>query len=668
MSPFLRSESVAAFARFQAIETGQLASKPNKNERSEPMSRIILTALAILLCVGSANYDGFSQKKTSNATATINVDRQATPRLTERQEIAIGELKTLIKENTVMLSDVAAERIYGATDLALQSTLILWKYEPEFADRSFKDVTGILMHLYEKGRREKHDRERINYTRRALSHAINLWLSKDIRNAVELLQRLHKFEEELRPGSGQRAGAERFELANELLDIDPKQSASLAERIVEVYLPEKLPEYLYKLKQIDPVLNSRVVNKSLGVLAAGQVYSFKDDLILQAYVLRESMIVFPEKGPVDFPGFESLAFPASGVRVIDYAINSAGGTDRNELAQYTRASISALQRKLTESNGIGGLDAATAYFLIQKLEAHFQLSHSRAPNSLIALQRVGATVATSNGLSGQNLTHLTTIAREVISNRFLNLLSSNVSSAAEKTNDPILRARARENEIIEDIHHGKFDAASEKIFKLDDPDTREALTDNLYVSMINDASKKRDWITVDECIEKIKNWNVRTYVMLESARTALKVDSARTSQYLNAARRIIEGKLGTKERAQMVVGLLALYSESDSNGLQEILATAARYINGPMTEDDSPQMRRGEKGMLIARYVGNDIWISGKGIVGDAIRYRLNGTSLETAFAGAGKRDWFAAYTAAREIQDRSLRTKAILGACRAIL
>jgi hypothetical protein len=87
------------------------------------------------------------------------------------------------------------------------------------------------------------------------------------------------------------------------------------------------------------------------------------------------------------------------------------GTDRNELVEYTNASINALNRKLTNSKGTSGLEAATAYFLIQKLQAYFESSNNEAPFSLLTLQRVGATVAISNGVSRENLTHLVTTAR-----------------------------------------------------------------------------------------------------------------------------------------------------------------------------------------------------------------------------------------------------------------
>jgi hypothetical protein len=411
-----------------------------------------------------------------------------------------------------------------------------------------------------------------------------------------------------------------------------------------------------------------VLKRSLAVLASGQVYSFKHDLILQAYAHREPMLVYPVKGPIDFAGFESLAFPAGGVLVLDLAPGSTNSTDRNELAEYTKASISALNRKLTSAKGVSGLDAAMAYFLIQKLQAYFELSKTETPFSLATLQRVGATVATSNGVSQENLTHLVTIAREVVSQNFLKHLAGNVSTAAEKSNDPFLKTRVIETEILADIHDGNFEAADAKIFKLDDLETRGALTDYLHVAEIKDGLKKRDWTTIDLTLEKIQNWNVRSYVLLECARAALKVDQVRTSQYLSAARRIIEGKLAVKEQSQMMTGLLAVYAESNASGIEEILSITAKAINKPFDEDETEPVSKSEKGMRILRYLGNDIGVYGNGIAGGAIRYQFKATNLETAFTGAGKRDWPAAYSAAREIQFPTLRNKAILGVCRAIL
>src|SRR6185503_17302263 len=118
-----------------------------------------------------------------------------------------------------------------------------------------------------------------------------------------------------------------FELANTLLETDPQQSTVLAERVIEIYVPDRFPEYLSKLRQLDPAASDRVLRRSFAVLATGQVYSFKHDLILQAYVHREPMIVYPVKGPVDFPGFESLAFPVGGVLTLDLIPGSPKNTE-----------------------------------------------------------------------------------------------------------------------------------------------------------------------------------------------------------------------------------------------------------------------------------------------------------------------------------------------------
>lgn len=617
----------------------------------------------MFLCFLAGNFGVLGQDKNSNAPTVKR------PRLTEEQRLAIGELNTLIKESIGALSDAPAERLYGLSDLASQSSLLIWKYDTKSAGVGFKELTATLLDLYEKGRREKADEERIAIIRRSLKNVISLWSRNDATSAIAVLDRLNKLDEELNLGSnpGGRA-SDQFDLANTLLESDPQQSAILAECVIQIYVPERFPEYLFELRQRDPAAAARVLRRSLAILASGQIYSFKHDLILQAYVHREPMIVYPVKGPIDFPGFESLAFPVGGVLVLDRITGSANNTDRNELAEYTNASINALNRKLTASKGISGLDAAIAYFLIQKLQAYFELSHTETPFSLLTLQRVGATVASSNGVSRENLTHMVTLAREVASQNFLKLLTGNVSTAAQKSTDPFLKTRVIETEILADIHDGKFDAADAKIFKLDDLETREALADYLHVAKIKDALKKRDWITIDGALEKIQNWNVRSYALLECARTAYKVDEVRTNQFLHAARRIIERKLEVKEQSQMMTGLLAVYAESNSSGLQEILSIAAKAINRPFEEDELLPKSKGEKGMRILKYLGNDIGIYGNGIAGGAIRYQLRSTSLETAFAGAGKRDWPAAYSVAREIQFPALRSKAILGVCRAIL
>jgi hypothetical protein len=102
--------------------------------------------------------------------------------------------------------------------------------------------------------------------------------------------------------------------------------------------------------------------------------------------------------------------------------------------------------------------------------------------------------------------------------------------------------------------------------------------------------------------------------------------------------------------------------------LEDVLFAATRDINRRLDGDEPVEAPKGEKGMFAPWYAGSDIGLYSRGVAGGAIRYQMKGTSLEKAFAEAARINWLTTYTAARGIKDRSLRGKAILGTCRAVL
>jgi hypothetical protein len=402
-------------------------------------------------------------------------------------------------------------------------------------------------------------------------------------------------------------------------------------------VPLGFPAYLHRLRKVSPAAASRIFSKTLTILATGGVYSYRQQLILQAYAFREPMIVYPLNEPVDFPGFESLPFPAAGV----YKLSSAGKLD--------------------------GLNAATAYFLLNK-DAAF-LAGGNAPASLPALLQIGAAVATNSGVPEQNLTHLANVAREVAAKNFMRLLRNNASEAAEKSDDPALKARVLEQAILGDIKAGRYDAAEAKIFRVEDIDTREALSDYFWTTRAVGAAKQREWASADSYLERVNDRNVQSYALLECARSAFNARrQVQLTHYLQAARMTIEDRLGDGEQPQMLAGLLMVLAETNSAEVEGFLFSVARGINKPFERVDVAEDDRPVKGLLIPRYAGGDVWIYSRGLTDGAISYRLADSGLESAFAGAAGRAWLPAYTAARSIKEPSLRGQALLGVCRATL
>jgi hypothetical protein len=371
-----------------------------------PTFKTILPLLCILLC---QDVQAAAQGKPPGPAALLQSDRKKSlgpeersaenAALRERRLMATQALSSLISENISSIPDSSAGRLFGLADLASRSALLLWKHDRATAAGHFKKLGETLLDLYEKDRRGKADSERLSYERRAVKRIISLWGTRDADSAIKLQAKLHELEVELSAETDTARTAERVELAGELLDSDPQQSASLAERVIETSFPPTFPDYLHKLRQVDPAAAARLLSKSLAVLAAGQVYTFRHDLNVQAYVFREPMIVYPINEPVDIPGFESLAYPTGGVQVINYPLGARDIPDAGECAAYANASLSGLEKRFLRSASLTGLDAATAYFLLQKHSALSRGGRVRTPGSLAGLVQASALFATSKGVN-----------------------------------------------------------------------------------------------------------------------------------------------------------------------------------------------------------------------------------------------------------------------------
>lgn len=646
--------------------------------------KTILTLLCLCQCQVAP---AAGQDKRHAPAAPVQSNRKHSPgraerpaedaALRERRLMATEALGTLITENISSIPESSAERLYSLTDLASQSALLLWKYDTATANGHFQKLSQTLLDLYEKDRRQKADSERLAYERRSVKRVITLWSTKDAGSAVKLQTELHEIDKELGAETDTSRTAERVELAGELLDSDPQQSASLAERIIETSFPSTFPDYLHKLRQIDPAAAARLLSKSLAVLATGQVYSFRHDLNIQAYVFKEPMIVFPINEPVDVPGFKSLVYPAGGVYVLKYSLGARDVPDPAECVAYLNASLSGIEKKFQRSTSLNGLDAATAYFLLQKQSAFFRMGRTRSPAPTAGLLQASALFATNKGVNEANLNHLAAAAGEAAARNFLDFLKRTASTAAEQTEDASVKAVVLEKDIFGDLEADRFDSAAVKISRLDDREAREAFSDYLHVLLTRNAAKSSDWDAVDTHLERISNPSVKTYALLECARFALAAKNRpKWSQYLQAARRIAEEKLSVKEQPQMMAGLLLTFAEGHATNSEElpfttladVLYATTRDINRRLEDEAPVEPSKSEQGVFAAWYVGNDVGLSSRGVAGGAIRYQLQGTSLERAFAEAAKIDWLTTYTAAQDLKDRSLRGRAILGVCRVVL
>lgn len=598
-------------------------------------------------------------KKIKPSTVSLN------PRLSQKQQTAIAGLEKIVSDFSIQGDETNFQDIPRKVKIICSSIFVLWDYQPAAEKVRLRKIVNYLKNSFVENFIEEKD-SRI-YLKQSIRYAIGEMAKKDKTEALKLLKEFYEAEESL---LSKMNDDEKLELAEDLLEIDVAKSVNIVESIIRIAIPQKIIGYLSKLKDISSASHNYLFGKILTILSAGNTYNIRNELVLQSYVFKETYTVYPITDRSDIPGFDKFAFPAGGVEFNEKGIFRNQKVDEEEVKLYLSASISGFKKRSTLIPIVNGFQISQIYFGACKLKnyndiysAYGQPFSSEISSIILEIEAL----ALSNGVTPENLGHLKFIAASVVQNYFADSISNIADDNADKQTDSFTKTRLLENKILREISQKRFSEAENLIFEIIDPKTNQVLIDYLNYSIIADAAQNDKKIEdLDEKLKNISNLNVKIIALFEATQIFIKNnqnDSA--NNYLFLARQIISNQLETSEKPQMLIGLLSLQLKLETKSYSEILFEIIRTLTDRNLKRDELSRKAN---IYCLDYKGDSIKLYSQGVVDGGIQYDFGDSSIEDGFSKIGKIKWEEALEYAESIENKFLRSRAVLSVCRLAL
>jgi hypothetical protein len=583
---------------------------------------------------------GIQQKRDkaeSGARPVITAQRQAEE--AQRKAQAVDILKGVVDgAHQIREMQARVAVLSGALDL-------LWKHDEAYTRGSFIKSAIALSDRFASEATDKRERSEIRASMTILLKAL---ARHDPQAAERLLDKFQKLLEEVLKGRSISL-AERLSLAQAGLESDSVQSADLAAKVLETGIPGSFPSYLNELEQRDPQTAVSLFRTALSILATARVYTPAHVTVLSSYVFRESQVSVPmatggsEGASLEFGTFASPLSPPS--KELNRALVEAYFT---AASSYLNAEVIGLEQQ-------GDPDAvhvALCFFLVKKLMGYadrLRMDHSQHWAVLDAKYTI---LAERAKLSSAARTGLATVAQRIVTENTVFRFDSGDAAfaAAEKAGDPAERAELLATGIRQLIDDGKYEQATQKIDDLRDENSREQLNTYRYFRMAESSLRKLDWYGFNAQVNRVPDAQLRTYLVLSAALAANEASKKDMSaEFLGVAMASLPKIEDVDARAAALVTTAGTIYAVDASWGANLLSEGVKAIN------------------RADQYDGRVY-----GVTLEAPKYtewlQIPGSDLTHLFEQAAKRDWPGAIAAAQGIDSKALRSKAYIGACRAVL
>lgn len=592
----------------------------------------------------------------TSVSATLVAQTPATKRAAKQESAAELERKQLRQQAYETVKSVWANSreitdVRHRNDINLQAFRLVWATEPDLARSELTKYFDELLAVYSSTGKDDKNREPVET---ALSRTISAMAAGDPIAAPKLQQR---YFEARRQVTGDRTDdrrdrAEMLNLASDLLETDVAQSVQLAGKVVEKAFPEYVIQYLFNLQRKEPRLARQLYDTALRLLASGRHYSPRSAISISVYAFNEGQLL----SPLVWAGTDgkqnlSLVFTAGSYE------RARNGVDREAAQAFVNAAYQHLQVRVLHDSGADRSDLTalyTNYFLQQKIKAYAQLygldpqaQWVRFETAVTALARqAGATDAdlAMLGDGAQKLSRQQSAVTDADDEKALTL------AAEEK--DPRKKTRLIVNGIMWLLRQKRFTDAERSVDLLEDLKLRSQMAQVVKASIAKEAIESRGWSELPQRVEKIDDRSMKTYLLLEAARTsgARQSDRETALQFLNAARRSLEGLDGI-QKAAGTVAVLALTQTLDPGYADVALNEVSKTIN-------STERYQGEKYFAVIPLPPTN----------REFGYQLKEIGFEDCFRHAGKHDWLNADLAGRQLQNKFLQAWARVTAAKAFL
>ncbi len=619
------------------------------------MKPVFNLLLALLLgCLLSVLSQSHAQT-VSAKTAATNPHQP----FTEQQLTAISSLEKIAGDFQISVDESHYQEVPARVKVVCASIQVLWDYRPGIAKQQLRNMIRYLIGFHVENFVEKPSIR--PYLRRSIYHAIREMAKKEKLEAQRQLEDFLDAEEGL---LSKMNDDEKMELAESLLEVDLSRSIRVAESVLPRTLPHRTISYLSRVKQVSAVLHGSLFGKIVSILSTGFVYSVRDELVLQSYVFKETYLAFPVSEVSDVPGLDRLQFPVGGVIVNERAIFRDQSPKVDEMKAYVSGSVQATRRRMLGINN--GFSAAQALFIASKLSAYSELHSDHLQRFTGSIKEINVeyrALATTLGLTAQNIEHLKFMAMSVVINHFGDAVADLANESVDEKTDSFTRMRILENEILRAIGRKEFPSAEKLIFEVKDIRTNQVLTDYLnYSVLVDSATRNPISSNFDERLRKISDQNVKVVALFEIVRALIKKERRdKATEYLFEADQIVSSRLENRAKPQMLVGLLLLRTSLEKKVPAQTLSEVVTSLRVQNTRN---RQISAETSVYPIAYQGGSIKLFTQKVADGGIQYTFAASSIESAFESVALINWGESLSYAELIEDGFLRNKAVLSIC----
>lgn len=580
-----------------------------------------------------------------------------------------GKEKTAAAEETLEAGSVKGQAVEALREVIEQSTSInepderalvvsnaaelLWRYDK---DQARAGISSLLDNLIEQFKKKSQASEQAGAEAQKITASINTLLKvlarRDPVSAEQALAGFQSLREEaIKNSPPNLILSERFALAKESIDINIRQSADLAARVIEQRVPSTFPQYLYDLKKRDAAVADALYRKALTTLASAQAYNVSEATLLSTYAFGERMVLLPMPAPKSDQG-KGLEF---GVFTVPLT-SPPQGAEQALANEYLGAAYSFIAAKVAPGSSQAADSAflGRSFFLVRKLHVYAAGLGGDRQSRWQQLEHSVGNLARNAGLDQTTLDHLGGYAQRLAINSNVFQFDGGASAfeRASKTEDREKRAGLIAAGVWSLIQEQKFVEAENRLKEVETPTLRDRLSDLLNYSAGLAAVGKRDWNETALRAAKVKDAEIRLLLFLAGARSSVGGRGGNRTfalQYLGEALTIIPKLENGERRAKGLVVAASLLSSIDRRWGNEVLLKAKDEINRAESYD------RGSFELDVE-------------LPGVAVPVVLADSTLEACFKRLGETDWAGVQDAVKELKSPTVRSLALIAASHAVL
>ncbi|MDQ3134953.1 MAG: hypothetical protein M3Q76_09130 [Acidobacteriota bacterium] len=420
-------------------------------------------------------------------------------------------------------------------------------------------------------------------------------------------------------------------LAESLVEVDKSAALIVARGSLNYPLPHRLPDFLYKLAAVDREAATMFYKESLAAYAGERI-----DRLMFLFIYPFAL---NNQGEVRVSG---------GYRAPE---NFAASAELQHLYLETllrRAEqILRAQTQTVEFNGYVS-EPEEALNGLLTIEPHI------AERQPAYLERVGALKAMAYSVLGPKSQYRATRGRSgplfrasVMDERNARSYESELERA-ERATDPDERDQVLTSVILAAASREPLEKLEASARKITGADTRRQVLVAVYYTVAQKAIFEGRFDDAMSIIAKVEAVEPRSQLAIIYALRVLNVlsDQGRARESLDAAKQVAAKAPDSNEKARALLGIAWVYAKFDTPRALEVLGESVRATNH-VTE---PRLNDSFRPNIVGRNVFHG------GVAGPFVP-----VTPENTFRDVGARDFESALGVASELQDRPLRSLAIL-------